>query len=379
MSKPTQEQYLNLAFVWPALAALSATETAMLMARQFADIAIGAGPNPTIREPACATPNRIELDLKTVRLRDFSTRKEGAPTLLCAPFALHGAALVDLAPEHSLVAALRDAGLRHLFLTDWRSATPDMRLLGIDDYLADLNVLVDQIAGPVNLVGLCQGGWLSLLFAARFPSKVRKLVLAGAPIDIEAASSGLTKLVDASPLPLFKSLVALGDGRVIGHKVAKFWNPPVLDSADIKQTLQTSQPIGSTAFARLEARFREWYGWTFDLPGTYYLEVVERLYMGNELATGRFVALGHKIDLRETRAPLFLVAARDDEVVAPEQLFATERLIGTSAREVHKALAPGRHLGLFMGERTLRNTWPKIASWLFASEIAEAPKSTAAG
>ena len=58
-----------------------------------------------------------------------------------------------------------------------------MQFLGIDDYLADLNVLIDEIGAPVDLIGLCQGGWMALVYAARFPGKVRKLVLAGAPVD----------------------------------------------------------------------------------------------------------------------------------------------------------------------------------------------------
>jgi pimeloyl-ACP methyl ester carboxylesterase len=54
-----------------------------------------------------------------------------------------------------------------------------MRYLGIDDYLAHLNIMVDEIGIPVDLIGLCQGGWMVLVYAARFPGKVRKLVLAG--------------------------------------------------------------------------------------------------------------------------------------------------------------------------------------------------------
>jgi poly(3-hydroxyalkanoate) synthetase len=183
---------------------------------------MGADDVPAPREPAWATPNTIALELKTVRLRDFSNAEGGVATLLCAPFALHGAAVADLAPNHSLVVALREAGLKRLFVTDWRSATVEMRFLGIDDYLAELNVLVDHLGGIVDLVGLCQGGWLSLLYVARFPAKVRKLVLAGAPIDITAGQSVLSALADVSPLALFHELVQLGDGRVLGHKVQKF-------------------------------------------------------------------------------------------------------------------------------------------------------------
>src|SRR6476619_3130316 len=74
-------------------------------------------------------------------------------------------------------------------MADWRSAGADMRFLGIDEYLAALNVLVDHVGGLVDLIGLCQGGWLSLVYAGRFPAKVRKLAMAGAPVDIAARRS----------------------------------------------------------------------------------------------------------------------------------------------------------------------------------------------
>src|ERR1039458_10201923 len=131
---------------------------------------------------------------------------------------------------------------------------------------------------PSDLVGLCQGGWLSLLYAARFPTKVRKLVLAGAPIDIAAGQSALSALADASPLALFHELVKLGDGRVLGQKVLKFWGSETIGTHAIHQLLQTPEPIGSPAFAELEAIFRDWNAWTVDLPGTYYFEVIEKLY-----------------------------------------------------------------------------------------------------
>jgi len=364
MYEPKGRQDPRLAFMWPAFAAASASEVAAVLAKGFVDFAMGAEDGPAPRELKWATPNTIALELKTVRLRDFSTAKDRVPTLLCAPFALHGAAVADLAPGHSLVVALRDAGVRRLFVTDWRSATMEMRLLGIDDYLADLNVLVDQLGGSVDLVGLCQGGWLALLYAARFPAKVSKLVLAGAPIDIAAGQSALSALADASPLALFHELVTLGDGRVLGHKVQKFWGSETLDSREIHQLLQTPEPIGSPAFAALEAIFRDWHALTVDLPGTYYLEVIEKLYKRNEIATGQFIALGEPIDLATMRAPIFLLAARDDELVAPAQLFATEHLVGTPARAIRKATAPCGHAGLFMGRKILGEYWPRIARWM---------------
>lgn len=364
MYEPTGRQLPHLAFLWPALAAASASEFAGSIAKQFIGLAGAANDVIACREPDWATPNTIALELKTVRLRDFSTAPHGVPTLLCAPYALHGAGIVDLAPGHSLVAALRAAGLERLFVTHWRSANTDMRFLAIDDYLADLNVLVDQLGGCIDLIGLCQGGWMSLLYAARFPGKVRKLALAGAPVDIAAAPSGLSALTDVSPLGLFEELVKLGDGRVLGQAVSRFWGPETFGAHDIHELLQTRAPIGSVAFARLAEQVRAWHAWTVDLPGTYYLEVIDKLFKHNELASGRFVGLGQKIDLAAVHAPLFLLAARDDELIAPAQLFATEHLVGTPAPDIRKELVGGRHLGLFIGQKTLGENWQRIARWL---------------
>ena len=279
-------QFAAMAFLWPALVAESASELASATARGFADLAIG--PQPPTREPQWTTPNRVALELPSVRLRDFSTSADGSPTLLCAPFALHQATITDFAPDHSLVAALRTAGIERIFVTDWRSASPDMRFLAIDNYLADLNVLVDELGGYVDLIGLCQGGWLALTYAALFPLKVRKLVLAGAPIDVAAGTSRLSRLAHDTPLAIFHELANLGGGRILGRHALRFWAADPPNRETIHALLQSSRKPSSPAFRRLEARFRDWYGCTVDLPGTYYLQVVEQFFRENRLATGRF-------------------------------------------------------------------------------------------
>jgi len=201
-------------FLWPALAAATASEMVAAFARELAHLAAGEPSNSTPREPRWTTPNRVALELPSMRLREFSADDDDIATLVCAPLALHDATLTDFAPGHSLVAALQMAGLRNLFVTDWRSASPDMRFFSIDSYLADLNVAMDQLGGCANLVGVCQGGWMALVYAARYPGKVRGLVLAGAPVDINAGESELSRLGRSAPASMAKQLVDLGDGRV---------------------------------------------------------------------------------------------------------------------------------------------------------------------
>jgi len=93
------------------------------------------------------------------------------------------------------------------------------------------------------------------------------------------------------------------------------------------------------------------------------LQVVEHLFKHNHLATGRFVALSRKVDLSKLRCPLFLLAAGDDDVVAPAQIFATEHLVDPRC-SIEKTAAPCGHLGLFMGKEILARIWPDIARWL---------------
>jgi len=350
-------------FLWPLVAAATASDAA---ARYFGELAralTDTDANPPKPEPAWATPNAIALDLATVRLRDFSSQSEGPATLICAPFALHGATIADFAPRHSLVQALCAAGLDRVFITEWRSASAEMRFLSIDNYLADLNVVVDTLALPIDLIGLCQGGWMALLYAARFPGKVRRLVLAGAPVDVRAGDSAISDLASNMPLSTFAEIVQLGAGRLIGSRVIEAWGA-ALAAEESLQVLQLPADLGAAESRALERRFRDWYDWTVDLPGTYYLQIVSWLYKENRIADGRFVALGRQADLADVDIPIFLLAARDDTLVAPAQLLATANLVGTPPHAIETLVEPCGHLSLFVGRRTLEHAWNRVATWL---------------
>jgi len=354
------------AFLWPALAAASASEMAALFAEQFAQLAVDTPAAPAAVEaapPAWTSRNRVTLELPTMRLRDFSTSPAAATTLICAPFALHGSTISDFAPGHSLVAALLAAGRTRLFVTEWRSATPEMRFLAIDNYLADLNVAVEDVGGAVDLIGLCQGGWMALMYAARFPGKVRRVVLAGAPIDMRAADAGIASIAANTPPNVFRELVRLGDGRMLGRHALVVWQQTFISTYEVRKVLQRSADVVPDDDA-LIAQFRAWYASAVDLPGPYYLQVAEQLFQDNALAAGRFVALGRRIDLADIEVPLLMLAGRADELVGAAQMFAAEKLVATPPPRIKKMVAPCNHLGLFMGARTLAERWPTIARWM---------------
>lgn len=361
-SVPPRHLGLPAALFWPLSAAASNSQATAA----FLDLMVAAltgRDNASSPPPEWVTPNTVKLELPSMQLRNFSEAAAGPATLVCAPFAFHRSTVADFAPGYSLVETLMSAGLRHLSVTDWRSATAAMSNFSIDTYLADLNVAVDDLKPPVNLVGLCQGGWLALVYAARFPEKVNRLVLAGAPVDIAAAPSALAQFVATTPHAAFESLVRAGAGRVMGQQLLDAWGP-LLAATEIGEVLQMPQSAAPHETRALEARFRHWHAATVDLPGPYYLQVIRCLFAENQIAGNRFMALGRRIDLRQIRTPTCLLAGRDDELVPPEQLLATKHLIGASPADVVSFVEPCRHLSLFMGAKTLTGTWRRIAGWL---------------
>jgi poly(3-hydroxyalkanoate) synthetase len=371
--------------MWPMLAAMSASEATAAFVHELARMTATEAPlRPPLVRPEWTTPNAIVLELPTLSLRDFSTPvrpgdarpADAPPTLICAPYALHGSTVADFAPGHSLVEVLKACGRSNLHLAEWRSATPGMRFFSIDTLLADLNVAVDELAEPVDLIGICQGGWMALLFAARFPRKVRRLVIGGAPLDLEAGESALSRLAATTPLSTFADLLRFGDGRLLGQLMLGLWGPAPTTPEAIRRELQLPLPNPdlplSFAEEALHQRFRDWYDWTVDLPGTYYLQVVEWLYKENRLARGEFVALGRRIDLSAVRLPVLLLAGRDDALIGTSAVLAAAQALGTPRENLATRMAPATHLGLFMGRGCLTETWPGIVAWLDRPEPARA-------
>jgi poly(3-hydroxybutyrate) depolymerase len=352
---------------WDAMAMSWAAATLVGEAalRTLAD-ALGraAEPEPAIPEPSWTTPHRIVAETATFRVRDFSTGRGAPPTMVVAPFALHGATLADFAPGHSLIERLLAEGLEHVLLVEWKSASMDTRSLMIDDYLADLAVILDDCEARTALIGICQGGWLSLMAAARFPQKVARLVLAGSPVDLDAEPSKFVETVRAVSPHVFEAVVQSGNGLVLGRRMLAAWGAGALDAAGQARTLQVADPVPPN----LSERFQRWDRWALNLPGPYYLQVVERLFRGNELARGRFCALGRRLDLSAVEQPIYLLAGRDDEVVPPGQVLALRRLVGGAPDRVRSVVAPCSHLSLFMGARTLTTEWRDVCAWLLEQD-----------
>jgi poly(3-hydroxyalkanoate) synthetase len=133
---------------------------------------------------------------------------------------------------------------------------------------------------------------------------------------------------------------------------------------DLNRVLQIEEEIEEERLDHLKRRFEQWNAQTVDLPGVYYLEVVNWLFKENRIARGSFVALGRTIDLGKVEAPIYVLAARDDELIHPEQALSVLRLVRTPKELCETAVEPCSHLGLFLGAHCVGAVWPRIARWL---------------
>jgi polyhydroxyalkanoate depolymerase len=321
-------------------------------------------------EPRFATANKITIKLHTLRLRDFTLKAPAAevPTLIDAPYAGHTAVIADFHVDQSLVQTLLANGLSRVFVTDWKSATEEMKDYDIDNYLAEMNVCVDDLGGRVNLVGLCQGGWMSAMFAARYPGKVRSLVLAGAPIDTAAGNGPIKAMAHDLPLADYEELIVLGGGLMRGQFMLEAWKNMHPGEHYIRKYVDLYEHIDEPSYLAKKEAFEAWYENPIDLPGRWYLQVIEELFKENRLAKGQFKGLGRILSLGDIQCPVYLLAGADDDITTREQVFNAAKYLGTPAQNVIQTLAPGGHIGLFMGSRTLREYWPKIAQWILAAQ-----------
>jgi poly(3-hydroxyalkanoate) synthetase len=326
--------------------------------------------------PRWSTPNTVVFETPIARLRDFTPPEHVdtavVATLVLPPQAGHSSCIVDFSPDQSQLGAIRDAGLVRVFSMDWKGATQATKDASISDYLAVLETAVDHLGGRVNLIGDCQGGWLAVIYAALHPHQINTLTIAGAPIDYHCGEPLLHDWVKGlSPhggMDFYHRVVAAGGGVLKGKYMLSGFKSLKPDQEVARQ----SQLLVNVRDPRHVARYRAfetWFQYTQDLPGAFYLWIVEHLFTNNELVRGALVIGGRRVDLGVIDAPLFLLGGAADHITPPEQVFALAEHASTPPEQVTRRSTTGGHLGLFMGREALTEHWPPLLAGVRALSV----------
>lgn len=315
-------------------------------------------------KPEWTTKNKVIFELHTLKLRDFSTAGSQAYTLILPPYAGHTSIIADFTEKQSLVETLIENGVKRIFLTDWNSAADEMKYYDIDNYLSELNVVVDELGQSVNLAGLCQGGWMAAMYAARFPKKVKTLILAGAPIDTDAGKGQIKEIARKNPMEFYEELVSAGGGLLKGDFMLEGFKNMHPKKQYFDKFMELYEHIDDPGYLKRFEDFERWYEYTMNLPGKWYLQVIKELFKENRLFKGKFMGLGRKLNLKDIKCPVYLLAGDNDDITPKEQVFNAVKRLGTAKGKIYKDLATGGHIGLFMGSKPLRENWPRIAKWI---------------
>jgi poly(3-hydroxyalkanoate) synthetase len=320
-------------------------------------------------KPRWHTPNEVVLTTPVARLRDFSQGVSSTvtPTLVLPPQAGHDSCIVDYSDKQSQIKTIRAAGLERVWSLDWIGATQETKDTGIEEYLDVIDASVELIGGPVNLVGDCQGGWLATIYAALHPEKVASLTVAGAPIDYHAGDAPIhdwVRVLDGVPdLGFYRRVVELGDGVLKGEFML---NGFILmkPENEIAKQLELLANLHDPDHVERYHAFETWFKHVQDIPGGFYLWIVEHLFRNNELVRGELEIRGETVDLSRITCPVNLLGGAIDHITPPEQVFALARYVSTPPEQILARTSSGGHLGLFMGSEALREHWPPLLARL---------------
>jgi poly(3-hydroxyalkanoate) synthetase len=318
------------------------------------------------KPPTWAHPNRIAKEWPIARLRDFTppdSTSEMVPTIILPPQAGHDSCIVDYAPGQSQVLTALQNGCERVYSMDWIGATQETKDTTVEDYLLVIREAIELVGGHANVVGDCQGGWLATIYSAVHPETVHTLSIAGAPIDFHAGEPLIHDWIRLlSPLggtDFYRAMVATNNGVLPGDFLLtgfKLMQP----EAETDRQLSLLAHVHDKKHLDRYRRFEDWFQYTQNIPGNFYLWIVEHLFTNNELLHGTLVVEGKHVDLAEIHCPLYLLAGANDHITPPPQVFALAEFVSTPEDEVTRLTTNGGHLGIFMGHESLRTCWTPV-------------------
>jgi polyhydroxyalkanoate synthase len=287
----------------------------------------------------------------------------GRAVLIC--FALVNRPYVlDLQSDRSLVRRLLEAGLR-VFLIDWGDPEDADRHTDLDDYIGGhlggcvAHVLSSTARADLDLIGVCQGGVLSLCYAALHPGQVARLVTLTTPVDFHTADNLLGRWVRGVDTEL---LAACGNvpGEVLNALFLSLMPLRLTQEKYVRLFMGQPDQRAVDDFVRMER-------WIFDSPpqaGAALAQFVRWFYQENAFVRGSLRIGGRRVDLRELRQPLLNLYALDDHIVPPAASAAMGDYVGS--RDYRAVALKTGHIGMYVSRTACLEIPRQIIAWLRA-------------
>ncbi|MEQ4207369.1 alpha/beta fold hydrolase [Actinopolymorpha sp. B9G3] len=297
-----------------------------------------------------ATPSSVVWRSGPAVLRRYmSEHRAPGPPVLVVHSLVTRSWVLDLAPGHSLIAALRGAG-HDVYLLDWGVPGPAEEGCGFDAYVATL-MLAEQAVREhsgqpeVHLVGYCLGGTLALAAHAALGDAGLASLTAIAPF-IDTAAAGRLGGFLRSPR-LAPALALDGNGLLPAPLIREsfHWLRPIALRA-ARQTWRRRRDLTWRATAGPLSR---WVWEQTPIPGALLFDLVDYA-RSNALLDGRWAVDGRPARLESLNVPIMLAVAGADHIVPPPASLA---LIDRLRRPPRVAECPGGHVAMLTGTRSI--------------------------
>jgi len=271
--------------------------------------------------------------------------------------------MTDLQEDRSLIRGLLDGGV-DVYLIDWGYPDGADRYLELDDYVNGyIKRCVEHIARAcgqpsINVLGICQGGTLSLCFSALHPERVRNLVTMVTPVDFHTPDNLLGQWARELDADLMVDTLGNVPGELLNWtflslKPFRLTGQKYVDMADV-----LDDPKKLKNFLRMEK-------WIFDSPdqaGETFRQFIKFFYQQNGLVQGTLEIGGQRVDLKQVNMPVLNVYATQDHLVPPASSIALEKYVGT--RDYSTFAFKGGHIGIYVSGRAQKAIPPAVADWL---------------
>ena len=266
--------------------------------------------------------------------------------------------ILDLEPGRSLIGGLVEAG-RDVYLLDWGDPTEADHGRSLDDFvLGTLARAVTAIGRgrPIDLLGVCQGGVLSLLYTASQPSRVRRLVTMVTPVDFHTGEDLLSHWVRS-----LERSAAAEPQRMPGFMLDAVFQSLAPFRIGMGKVIDLLDHIHDEPWVRLFRRMEQWVHDGPDQPARFAATFSSLFYQQNCLVGGPFEFGGARVDLRQIRSPLLNIYGLQDHIVPPASSRALAGL--TQSKRYTEIAVPTGHIGMFVSSRAAELP-RQIAGWL---------------
>src|SRR6476646_516329 len=325
------------------------------------------------------TPGSVVFENELIQLIQYmpQTAKVEKTPLLIVPPCINKYYLLDLGTGNSFVEYAVAQG-HQVFLISWRSADAETQYLTWDDYLklGPLKAIdvVREIANvdKIHALGFCVGGTIlscaAGVLAARGEDKLVTMTLLTTMIDF-ADTGEIGLLIDQAAVAMREATI--GGGGILPGKELAFTFGTLRANDLIWRYVIESYLKGETpdAFDLLY-----WDSDSVSLPGPMYCWYTRNAYVENKIKEpGATTQCGERIDLSKVKAPLYLLASREDHIVPWKTAYGSKDLIGANPRFV---LAASGHVAGVINPpaRNKRSHWlndelvPDPDNWLENAE-----------